>query len=259
MRRTSRRAGARGTVLVSVGDPEKDRARNYVAALGLTGVPDEAIRVIQPGKGPENRVDYRALAAEAAGLVLAGGEDVEPGRYGEDELPEAQVYSTPERDEMELALLAGAREAEVPVWGVCRGIQVLNVFLGGTLWQDLALQLPTQVLHQLSNPDDALIHEVRVDDPRVTLGMLLAHESALVNSRHHQGIKDLGARLVPVAHAPDGLVEAVYLESESWWVRAVQWHPENLTAMAQQRALWAAFTRKLGFAGNGQKRSSTGE
>lgn len=242
-------AGSRA-VLVSVGDLEKDRARNYVAALALTGVPDEAIRVVQPAAG----VDYRALAAEAAGLVLAGGDDVEPERYGEEVIPEAQVYSTPARDEMELALLEGARDAEVPVWGVCRGIQMLNVFLGGTLWQDLALQLPTQVLHQLSNPDDALIHAVRVDDPRVTLGILLAQEAALVNSRHHQGIKELGRGLVPVAHAPDGLVEAVHLESESWWVRAVQWHPENLTAMAQQRALWSAFTHKLGFSGNGDSR-----
>lgn len=230
-------------VVVSVGHPERDKVRNYVAALELAGVPDEAIRVVQPEKG----VDYRELGAEAVGLVLAGGEDVEPERYGEEEIPEAQVSVLPERDEMELALLAGAREAQVPVWGVCRGIQVLNVFLGGTLWQDLALQLPTQVLHQLSNPNDALIHAVRVDDPTVTLGMLLAHETALVNSRHHQGVKDLGGGLVPVGHAPDGVVEAVYLESESWWVRAVQWHPENLIAMAQQRALWTAFARKIGF------------
>jgi putative glutamine amidotransferase len=240
----------RRAVIVAVGDAEKDRARNYVAALELSGVPDEAIRVIQPRKGREEGVDYRTLAAEAAGLVLAGGEDVEPGRYGEDEIPEAQVYFTPKRDEMELALLAGARDAGVPVWGVCRGIQMLNVFLGGTLWQDLALQLPTQVLHQLSNPDDALIHAVKVDDPTVSLGLVLAHETALVNSRHHQGVKDLGEGLVPVGHAPDGLVEAVYLESESWWVRAVQWHPENLTAMAQQRELWHRFARRVGY-GNG--------
>lgn len=233
-------------VLVSVESVKRDKARNYVAALELAGVPDEAIRVVRP----ENGTDYRAMGAEAAGVVLAGGADVEPERYGEQEIPEAQVSFVPERDEMEMELLAGAREAEVPVWGVCRGIQVLNVFLGGTLWQDLALQLPTQVLHQLSNPDDALIHSVRVDDPTVTLGRLLAHETAMVNSRHHQGIKDLGRGLVPVGRAPDGVVEAVYLESESWWVRAVQWHPENLTAMAQQRALWTAFAHKIGFDGS---------
>jgi putative glutamine amidotransferase len=148
---------------------------------------------------------------------------------------------------MEMELLAGARDACTPVWGVCRGIQVLNVFFGGTLWQDLALQLPTQVLHQMSNPDDALIHTIRVDDPRVTLGRLLRQESPLVNSRHHQGIKDLGNGLVPVGHAPDGLVEAVFLEDDAWWVRGVQWHPENLVAMAQQRALWVAFAQKIGF------------
>lgn len=237
-------------VVVSVGHPERDKVRNYVAALELAGVPDEAIRVVHPERG----VDYRSLGAEAAGVVLAGGDDVEPDLYGEEEIPEAQVSVFPGRDEMELALLAGARDAGVPVWGVCRGLQVLNVFCGGTLWQDLALQLPTQVLHQLSNPDDALIHAVRVDDPSVTLGLLLAQETALVNSRHHQGIKDLGTGLVAVAHAPDGVIEAVYLESETWWVRAVQWHPENLIAMAQQRALWSAFARKIGF-GNGGDRS----
>lgn len=243
-----------GTVIVSVGSPERDKARNYVAALELAGVPLEAIRVTEPEKG----IDYPELAAEAAGLVLAGGEDVDPERYGEQEIPEAQVAVFPERDEMELALLEGAREAEVPVWGVCRGLQMLNVFLGGTLWQDLALQLPTQVLHQLSNPDDALIHAVKVDDPTVSLGLVLAHETALVNSRHHQGIKDPGEGLVPVGHAPDGLVEAVYLESERWWVRAVQWHPENLTAMAQQRELWSRFARKIGY-GNGDPRGERRE
>ena len=232
-----------GQVLVAVGSPEGDKAPNYVRALEVSGVPPERIRVIQPEKG----VDYHAMGAEALGLVLAGGEDVEPARYGEEELPEAQVSVNPERDAMELALLEGAREAETPTWGVCRGIQVMNVFFGGTLFQDLALQLPTQVLHQLSNPHDALIHALRVDDPTVTLGSLLARENPLVNSRHHQAVKDLGAGLVAVAHAPDGVTEALYLDSPSWWVRGVQWHPENLVEMAQQRALWIAFAERLGF------------
>lgn len=232
-----------GPVLIAVGSPDGDKAPNYVRALEVSGVPSERIRVIQPEKG----VDHHAMGAEALGLVLAGGEDVEPARYGEEELPEAQVSVNPERDEMELALLAGAREAETPTWGVCRGIQVMNVYFGGTLYQDLALQLPTQVLHQLSNPHDALIHALRVDDPTVTLGSLLARENPLVNSRHHQAVKDLGEGLVAVAHAPDGVTEAVYLDSESWWVRGVQWHPENLVEMAQQRALWIAFAERLGF------------
>jgi putative glutamine amidotransferase len=234
-------------VLVAVGSPEGDKALNYVRALEVAGVPSERIRVIEPEKG----VDYQSMGGDCLGLVLAGGEDVEPERYGEDEIPEAEVSVNPERDEMELALLAGAREAETPTWGVCRGIQVINVFFGGTLWQDLALQLPTQVLHQLSNPHDALIHALRVDDPTVTLGSLLARENPLVNSRHHQAVKDLGADLVAVAHAPDGVTEALYLDSPSWWVRGVQWHPENLVEMAQQRALWTAFAEQLGLPGNG--------
>lgn len=233
----------KGEVLVAVGSPEGDKAPNYVRALELAGVPSEIIRVVQPEKG----IDYHERGAEALGLVLAGGEDVEPARYGEEELPEAQVAVNPERDAMELALLAGAQEAGTPTWGVCRGIQVMNVYFGGTLWQDLALQLPTQVLHQLSNPHDALIHDLRVDDPTVTLGSLLSWETALVNSRHHQAVKDLGKGVVAVAHAPDGVTEAIYLDSESWWVRGVQWHPENLVAMAQQRALWDAFAVRLGF------------
>lgn len=233
---------ADGPLVVSVGSAEGDKAHNYVAALELAGLPAERIRVITPETG----IDYRALGGDAYGIVLAGGEDVEPLRYGEDEIPEANVAVFPGRDEMELELLAGAREAEVPVWGVCRGLQVLNVFLGGTLWQDLALQLPTQVLHHHSNPADALIHTIRVCDPTVTLGTLLAEETPMVNSRHHQGIKDLGQGLVPVGEAPDGLIEAVYLESPTWWVRAVQWHPENLTALRQQRHLWDAFAQRVG-------------
>ncbi len=232
-----------GDVLISVGSPERDKAPAYRAALELAGVPSERIRVIQPEAGR----DDRALGAGALGLVLAGGEDVEPALYGETAIPEARVALFPERDAMELALLAGAREAAVPTWGICRGIQMLNVFLDGTLWQDLALQLPTPVLHQLSNPNDALVHSLKVDGVGTALGRLLAGESPLVNSRHHQGVKDLGQGLVAVAEAPDGLVEAVYLDSPEWWVRAVQWHPENLTAMAQQRALWEAFAERLGF------------
>lgn len=236
-------APSRGEVLISVCDPERDKAPSYVAALEHAGVPTERIRIIRPAPGE----DYRRRVADAAGLVLAGGDDLDPALYGEQTLPEANVLLTHERDAMELELLAGARDARTPVWGVCRGLQVINVFFGGTLWQDLTLQLPTQVLHQMTNPEDALIHTIRVTDPRVTLGELLRREAPLVNSRHHQGIKDLGRGLVPVGHAPDGLVEAIYLDNDDWWVRAVQWHPENLIALAQHRALWLAFAKRIGF------------
>ena len=126
----------------------------------------------------------------------------------------------------------------MPVWGICRGMQVLNVFLGGTLWQDVPSQLPAAAEHDLHRPLDALAHEVRVAAPETRTGDILGRETALVNSRHHQAVRDLAAPLVPVGFAPDGLVEAVELAADDWWVRAVQWHPEDLVAMPQQRALW---------------------
>lgn len=247
-------------ILIAVGEYEDDKAANYVRALEGAGLPPERIRVLEPdrGEGTDFR-DFRQMARRAAGLVLAGGGDPRPSLYGEEEIPEAGNDIDDARDEMELALLAGAREARVPVWGVCRGFQLLNVFFGGTLYQDIPLQLPSQVLHQESNPADGLIHELAVDATKASASGVeaaLARETPLVNSRHHQGIKDLAPELVPVAWAPDGLVEAGYLgdrgsgEPSPWWVHGVQWHPENLIALGQQRALWAAFAERLGFGGD---------
>lgn len=224
-------------IFISLGEVEGDKAPAYVAALLGLGVGAERVRLLLPGQA----VDYAALAAGAAGLVLAGGDDVEPRRYGEEPIPEAAVETTPERDAMELALLAGAREARTPVWAICRGLQVVNVFQGGTLYQDLPLQRPSPIDHSVIEPQDALAHGVRVLEPEHRLGAILGTESHQVNSRHHQGIKDLGAGLVPVASSPDGLVEAIALGEPDWWVRAVQWHPENLTALAPQLALWRDF------------------
>lgn len=242
----------RGEILVAVGEYEDDKAVNYVRALEGVGVPPERIRVLEPDRQDASAEvrDFRELARRAAGLVLAGGGDPRPSRYGEDEIPDAGNEIDDARDEMELALLEGAREARVPVWGVCRGFQLVNVFLGGTLYQDIPLQLPSQVRHQVADQADALVHELAVDERTASVaGMpaVLARETPWVNSRHHQGIKALAAELVPVAWSPDGLVEAFYLgdretgEPAPWWVQGVQWHPENLVAMDQQRALWAAF------------------
>jgi putative glutamine amidotransferase len=248
-------------ILIAVGEYEDDKAVNYVRALEAAGVPSERIRVLEPDRsaapgsdeGSDSR-DFRQMARRAAGLVLAGGGDPRPSLYGEDEIEGADISIDDARDAMELELLEGAREAGTPVWGVCRGFQLLNVFLGGTLYQDIPLQLPSQVPHQVSSPADGLIHELTVDASRAAASGVeaaLARETPLVNSRHHQGIKDLAAELVPVAWAPDGLVEAFYLgdretgEPSPWWVHGVQWHPENLIALDQQRALWRAFVDRV--------------
>ena len=231
-----------GWILVSTSTDEYSAP--YVAALRAVGVPEERIRVVGPH---HSEVPIGELAAEAEGIVLCGGLDVAPERYGEEALPYARVELIPERDELEWSLLDAARHARTPVWGVCRGLQVLNVYLGGSLWQDLPTQVPSQIDHTVSDTPDVLAHTVRVLEPRAPLGERLARDVPMVNSRHHQAVKRLADGLVPVALSPDGLVEAAFLDDDAWWMRGVQWHPENLIALAQQRSLWADFARAAGF------------
>jgi gamma-glutamyl-gamma-aminobutyrate hydrolase PuuD len=232
-----------GLILLSTSNEEK--AAPYVAALAAVGVPAERVRVLTPEADALSPAEARALAAGAAGLVLAGGADVHPRRYGEEIAPQARVEVNERRDEMEWALLDGAREAQVPVWAVCRGMQVVNVYLGGTLWQDLPTQHSSPVDHAPGGPPDALVHEAQLLEPASALGGLLAGDPPLVNSRHHQAVKDLAPGLVTAAVAPDGLIEAAELPPDAgWWLRAVQWHPENLVALAPQRELWRAFARR---------------
>jgi putative glutamine amidotransferase len=217
----------------------EDRAKPYLEALALVGFAPEEIRVVTPGRvRPE---DAAALGQDAAGLLLCGGPDLEPHHYGEEPHPHANLSTMPERDVVEIGLLEGARAAKTPTFGVCRGLQMTNAFLGGTLWQDLKLQWPNAMLHDLSFPRDALIHEVKVVAPESELGQLLAKEPSLVNSRHHQAIKDLAPGLQAVAVAPDGIVEAIAGSDPSWWLWGVQWHPENLVSLGSQRALLERF------------------
>jgi putative glutamine amidotransferase len=222
-------------ILVTASTPQK--AAPLVAALVACGAPAGRVRALLPA----DRGEARRLAAEASGLVLGGGPDLDPAFYDEEPRPEARLTVLPERDALDAEAFAGARAERVPVWGVCRGLQAINVFLGGTLWQDLPSQLAGSLLHDLDHPSDALIHGVDVTDPATRTGEILGRELALVNSRHHQGVKRLAAGLVVAGRSPDGLVEAVELADRGWWLRAVQWHPENLVAMAQQRALWVEF------------------
>ena len=211
----------------------------YVESLRAAGFSEDEIRCVTP----DDRETVHELALQTAGLVLCGGIDVHPERYGEEILNETvEIY--PERDELEWDLLAAAQEAHIPTWCVCRGVQVLNVFLGGSLWQDLPVQRPSDIEHSIPNPKDVIAHTVEVLRPETGLGNLLSRETPQVNSRHHQAIRDLGEGLIPVARSADGLIEAVELPG-GWWVRGVQWHPENLIALPLQRALWDDFARAV--------------
>jgi putative glutamine amidotransferase len=182
----------------------------------------------------------RATAAlgSVRGLVLTGGEDVGPERYGAK--PHEKLGKVDRvRDAAELALIAGARKRRLPILAICRGIQILNVALGGTLYQDLDSERPGPIRHQ----DESAKHAIRVE-PGSLLAKTLGRgtPSAMVNSRHHQAIRDLAPGLVAVAWAEDGIMEAVEpADAAAPWLLAVQWHPEDLT----ERALFDGFARAV--------------
>lgn len=166
----------------------------------------------------------RQLLSICDGLMLTGGEDVDPARYGEPPHPNLDTIS-PARDEMELQVLRDAMERGMPVLAICRGIQVLNVAFGGSLVQDLPSQRPDGLAHVQQAPITARWHGARVQ-PGSRLAALLGSDELPVNSFHHQAIGRLAPGLRAVAWAEDGVVEGVEAEGTPWIV-GVQWHPER--------------------------------
>ncbi len=178
------------------------------------------------------------------GVLLAGGGDVLPSIYGETAHP---TFGAAEqgRDEYEIELVRLALEKDLPVFAICRGIQVLNVARGGTLIQDIPSEVTHAEPHDVREPRVAIAHAVWV-----TSGTLLERlmrervddESVPVNSRHHQAIRQLGADLVVSGTAPDGVVEAIEDPAKRFCL-GVQWHPENFYRTGEFSALFEAFVR----------------
>ena len=158
------------------------------------------------------------------GVLLIGGEDVDPALYSEVPHPKLGEVSQP-RDRYERELIRYAVQQRRPLLGICRGIQVLNVALGGSLYQDLPSQLTGSVPHDVP-PWTALAHTLDLA-PSSCLRAVLGQAQVRINSRHHQAIRTLAPGLVPTAHAPDGVIEAVELPSHPFCL-AVQGHPEML-------------------------------
>lgn len=186
----------------------------------------------------------KRLAAECDGYLFTGGQDVQPGFYGQTAAPECGE-TCPVRDAMEAELLTLALQADKPVLGICRGIQFLNAALGGTLWQDIPAQHPSGTVHHQTAPYDAPSHAVALV-PGTPLHRLLRVDTLPVNSLHHQAVRELAPALRAMAAAPDGLVEAVYMPAKRF-VWAVQWHPEfNFESEPSSRSIFAAFVRAAG-------------
>jgi putative glutamine amidotransferase len=194
------------------------------------GAPDEIVWVTPSAAAPLAGLD----PASVCGVLLTGGPDVEPRRYGEAPLPGVELHCDGARDDLDLDLLAQAAAYGWPVLAVCYGIQILAVSCGGTLIQDL----PRLGLagHAVREPKDFLAHEITVIPGARTLVL----GRIAVNSRHHQAVASVGPGLRVIATAPDGVIEAVEGVDERRFVLGVQWHPENLR-QHEHVAVFSAF------------------
>jgi putative glutamine amidotransferase len=175
--------------------------------------------VVDPSHGVAN------ILTRCDAIVLSGGGDVDPVRYGE--VPHSTfVAAEPGRDEFEIDLARAASDADVPMLAICRGIQVLNVARGGSLVQDIPSQISNSRRHKLAEPPFEIAHDVAVTPGSLLHQLLGGPATCDVNSRHHQSVKEVGEGLVVTATAPDGVIEAVADPSRRFCL-GVQWHPEN--------------------------------
>jgi putative glutamine amidotransferase len=187
------------------------------------------------------------IVSEVDGILLPGGDDVQPSLYG------AAAHATfeaaePGRDAYELELARRAADADVPVFAICRGIQVLNVSRGGTLVQDIPSQRPEAIAHEVRDTPHTIAHDVWITEGSLLHALLrdrIDGDACPVNSRHHQAVETVGEGLVVSATAPDGVVEAVEDPSKQFCV-GVQWHPENFYRTGEFRALFEAFVTAAG-------------
>jgi putative glutamine amidotransferase len=176
-----------------------------------------------------SEVDLEAILERLDGLLLPGGGDIDPRVYGGQMDP--TVWGIDEdRDRVELLLARKAAESPKPVLAICRGHQIFNVALGGTLWSDIQTQRPDSLKHDYYNirPRNELIHDVTIQ-PDSLLARCLGKTTTMVNSLHHQAVHQLASDLTVVATAPDGLIEAAELPGHPFAL-SVQWHPENLVS-----------------------------
>ncbi len=212
---------------------------SYSGAVRKAG----GIPIIIPPAGKE---ELARIAELADGLLLCGGGDVHPSFYGE-EPTEWLVRVDQERDWMEIFLARKFMELGKPILGICRGIQVLNVAFGGTLFQDISRQRPGSIPHSFMPPDyppDHIAHAVSLE-PGSMLASILGCSSLGVNSRHHQAVRDVAPGFRAVAWAEDGVVEAIEREEPGSFALGVQWHPENFSGHPMAK-IFEAFVRACG-------------
>ncbi|MEO7086666.1 MAG: gamma-glutamyl-gamma-aminobutyrate hydrolase family protein [Gemmatimonadaceae bacterium] len=209
----------------------------YIDALAKAGLVPLVLPPLEPN---------RALAALDGPfvLVLTGGEDMNPSAYGQAPHPAAGEPHEA-RDAYELALARAARDRRIPTLCICRGLQVMNVALGGSLIQDIPSQRPSNIVHDPEGKRAERVHSVSIDAGS-QLANVVGATSIRTNSSHHQSIDRIGDHLRIVARSDDGIVEGIESTDPDWWMVGVQWHPEELihTAENLDRRIFAAFAEE---------------
>jgi putative glutamine amidotransferase len=243
-----------------IGIPCAFQAPQDERGLGSSALPQSYLRALEMAGGvpmpiPITRKQgtLQALFARMDGLLLAGGVDIDPAHYNEPPHPALGEIDAG-RDWVELIVTPWALADGMPVLGICRGIQTLNVAAGGSLWQDIAAQVPDALRHPSypGSPYSRLSHAVRLE-PGSRLAQILGDLELEVNSLHHQAAKAVGEGLRVAARSPDGTIEGLEGQGEAWVV-GVQWHPEWLIDDdPRMRQLFEAFVVACEEYRNGQE------
>ena len=239
---------AHAALVVGIADtcPETNRVSvrtTYTESISCAG----HIPFVLPAQ--TNRAVVARMLESVDVLLLCGGEDVDPARYGAAPSPLLGEVNL-KRDAWEFLLLDEAVRRRLPVVGICRGCQVINVYFGGTLWQDLPSERPGEIVHRNKE-----LHPIRIE-PGSRLSGCFGSESLQVNTSHHQAVNKLAPGVKAVAFAPDGVVEAI--ESETLPIAVVQFHPEKLFVNKGRSEFRNLFANILGWAG-GEKGRRCGE
>lgn len=208
-------------------------SRDYAAAIQAAG--GQPVLLL-PDAGGDVLPDF------LDGVLFSGGGDIDPLLFGEEPLPQCGEIS-PLRDRFELPLCRLALDAGMPVLGICRGMQVMNIAAGGNLYQDIAAQAGPALKHSQNAPRPHATHSI-VPEEGSLLAALWGKGRIAVNSFHHQAVAELGKGFFAAAHSPDGIVEAIERQ-DGFFALGVQWHPEAMKNEEQSR-LFSAFVRAAG-------------
>jgi putative glutamine amidotransferase len=204
---------------VSLGQQKACLNYGYIDAIQKVGGIPILLPIIEDQESIRQQIELMD------GIILSGGEDVQPFLYGEEPHPQLGLFD-PERDVYEMRLIEMACAQEKPILGICRGLQILNVAFGGTLYQDLPTQYASGLQHSQQAPTDLAAHSVEII-PSTILEAILERREVMINSMHHQAIKQLAPGFIENARAKDGVIEGIEKPDYPFLV-AVQWHPERM-------------------------------